>query len=88
MNPKVHGQVVRSARAADEMLAARPAPPPISSWSIRSEAFRSKLFQLILILLLIAIGAYLFHNTTENMRLRGIQSGYGFFDATCWLRHR
>jgi general L-amino acid transport system permease protein len=78
MNPKVHGQVVRSARAADEMLAARPAPPPISSWSIRSEAFRSKLFQLILILLLIAIGAYLFHNTTENMRLRGIQSGYGF----------
>ncbi|NBT71621.1 MAG: hypothetical protein EBT36_09520 [Betaproteobacteria bacterium] len=68
----------RSARTAAEMVSARPAPPAVSSWSIQSEAFRSKLFQLLLILLLIAIGAYLFHNTTENMRLRGIQSGYGF----------
>ncbi|MFZ9593606.1 MAG: amino acid ABC transporter permease, partial [Burkholderiaceae bacterium] len=60
------------------MIAARPAPAPVSSWSLQSQAFRSKLFQAILILLLIAIAVYLVHNTTENMRLRGIQSGYGF----------
>jgi general L-amino acid transport system permease protein len=71
-------QARRSARTAAEMISARPAPATVSSWSIRSEAFRSKLFQLLLILLLIAVGVYLFHNTTENMRLRGIQSGYGF----------
>jgi len=60
------------------MIDARPAPAPSSSWSLRSHAFRAKLFQLILLALLVAIGAYLVHNTAENMRLRGIQSGYGF----------
>jgi general L-amino acid transport system permease protein len=78
MDSKLQGRVVRSSRAASEMIAARSAPPPVSSWSLQSQAFRSKLFQAILILLLIAVAVYLVHNTTENMRLRGIQSGYGF----------
>lgn len=78
MDSKLQGRVVRSSRAASEMIAARSAPPPVSSWSLQSQAFRSKLFQAILVLLLIAVAVYLVHNTTENMRLRGIQSGYGF----------
>ena len=68
----------RFSRPVTEMIAARPAPPPTSSWSIRSNAFRAKLFQLLLLLMLAVITFYLVHNTAENMRLRGIQSGYGF----------
>ncbi|NBO44269.1 MAG: ABC transporter permease subunit [Betaproteobacteria bacterium] len=60
------------------MIAPRAAPPRTSSWSWKSEAFRSKIFQGFFVLVLIAVAAYLIHNTTDNMRLRGIQSGYGF----------
>ena len=54
------------------------APPKKRSWSWRSNAFRSLLYQGIALALIFAAGAYLFHNTLENMRLRGIKSGFDF----------
>jgi general L-amino acid transport system permease protein len=54
------------------------APPKRRDWSWRSQAFRGLVFQVI-VLALIALGAwFLVHNTLENMRTRGIQSGFNF----------
>ena len=54
------------------------APPRKRGWSWRSRAFRGLLYQLIAVAA-IAMGLwYLGHNTLENMRVRGIQSGFGF----------
>ena len=60
------------------MIPARAAPPKKNRWSWRSKAFRSLLYQVIAVGLLIAAGAYLLNNTLANMRLRGIQSGFDF----------
>jgi len=68
----------RAVRQGDALIASRPAPPAQSSWSPRSRAFRARLFQLLLILGLIAVGSYLAHNAAENLRLRGIKSGFDF----------
>ena len=53
-------------------------PPRKRGWSFRSRAFRGLLYQLVAVAA-IALGLwYLGHNTLENMRVRGIQSGFGF----------
>jgi len=53
-------------------------PPKRRDWSWRSQAFRGLVYQLIAIAL-VALGVwFLAHNTLENMRVRGIQSGFGF----------
>jgi general L-amino acid transport system permease protein len=54
------------------------APPKSRSWSWRSKAFRGVLYQVIVLGLVVAAGAYLFSNTLENMRVRGIKSGFDF----------
>ena len=54
------------------------APPKTRSWSWRSKAFRGVLYQVIVLGLIFLAGAYLFSNTLENMRVRGIQSGFDF----------
>ena len=55
------------------------APPPTPrSWSWRSKAFRNLVYQAVALALVIALAAYLVHNTLQNMRLRGIQSGFDF----------
>ena len=54
------------------------APPKKRSWSWRSKAFRSLIYQVAALVLIFAAGAYLLHNTLENMRLRGIKSGFDF----------
>lgn len=54
------------------------APPKRRRWSWRSKAFRSLIYQVAALVLIFAAGAYLFHNTLENMRLRGIKSGFDF----------
>jgi len=54
------------------------APPKTRSWSWRSKAFRGVLYQVIALGLIVAAGTYLFSNTLENMRARGIQSGFDF----------
>lgn len=45
---------------------------------LRSKAFRGLLYQVVVLGLIAAAGAYLFSNTLENMRVRGIQSGFDF----------
>ena len=59
-------------------MTARDAPTPKRDWSLRSRAMRAVLYQL-LALGLIGLGLwFLAHNTLENMRVRGIQSGFDF----------
>jgi general L-amino acid transport system permease protein len=53
-------------------------PPKRGGWSWRSRAVRGLFYQ---VLAIVVIGAglwFLAHNTLENMRVRGIQSGFGF----------
>ncbi|WP_395700988.1 amino acid ABC transporter permease [Aquabacterium sp.] len=60
------------------MTAARTPPKKKRDWSLRSRALRGLLYQLIAIGV-IALGVwFLAHNTLENMRVRGIQSGFDF----------
>jgi len=53
-------------------------PPPKRRWSWRSQAFRGLVFQAIVLALIAAAAWFLIHNTLENMRARGIQSGFSF----------
>jgi general L-amino acid transport system permease protein len=53
-------------------------PPKTRGWSWRSRAFRGLLYQLVAVAAITAGLWYLGHNTLENMRVRGIQSGFGF----------
>jgi general L-amino acid transport system permease protein len=59
-------------------MTARAAPPKSRDWSLRSRAVRALLYQ-VLALGLVALGVwFLAYNTMENMRVRGIQSGFDF----------
>lgn len=59
-------------------MTARAAPPKTRDWSLRSRAVRALIYQVVA-LGLIALGVwFLAHNTMENMRVRGIQSGFDF----------
>lgn len=53
-------------------------PPKTRRWTWRSQAFRGVVYQIAALLLLVAAGGYLLGNTLENMRSRGIQSGFDF----------
>ncbi|MDP2262839.1 MAG: ABC transporter permease subunit [Hydrogenophaga sp.] len=56
-------------------------PPPRAAWSWRSRAGRGLIYQAIA-LILIGLGVwFLAHNTQENMRIRGIQSGFDFLGS-------
>jgi general L-amino acid transport system permease protein len=57
-------------------------PPPKRAWSWRSEAFRSVVYQIVALGLVVALVWYLAHNTLANMQARGIQSGFGFLSQT------
>ena len=53
-------------------------PSARAGWSWRSRAFRGLAWQVLAVLLIGAALWFLAHNTLENMRARGIQSGFGF----------
>ena len=55
-----------------------PPPPKTRRWTWRSQAFRGVVYQIVTIALLAAAVGYLLHNTLDNMRLRGIKSGFDF----------
>jgi general L-amino acid transport system permease protein len=65
-------------------MAVPPTPIPVAApakhfrWSWRSASFRSLVYQVVAALLVAAAGWYLVHNTLQNMRVRGIQSGFDF----------
>jgi general L-amino acid transport system permease protein len=54
------------------------APPRVRRWTWRSQAFRGVVYQVLALIVLVAAGAYLLSNTFENLRSRGIQSGFDF----------
>ena len=56
----------------------KPPPPRQQNWSLNSRATRGLIFQAIAIALIAAGLWFLAHNTQENMRVRGIQSGFDF----------
>jgi len=53
-------------------------PPRKKHWSWRSQAFRGLVYQALALGLIGLMVWFLVHNTTENMRIRGIQSGFDF----------
>ncbi len=60
------------------MIEARTPPPPRREWNLRSRALRGVLYQVLALSLIAAAIWFLAHNTLENMRVRGIQSGFDF----------
>ncbi len=57
---------------------ARRLPPQKSNYSWRSQAFRGKVYQTMMIIVVVAVLAVLFRNMSANMNARGIQSGFDF----------
>lgn len=55
-----------------------PVPSRRKTWSLNSRATRGLIFQAIAIVLIAAGLWFLAHNMQENMRVRGIQSGFDF----------
>ncbi|MDB5942097.1 MAG: transporter permease subunit [Ramlibacter sp.] len=66
--------------AEPALTPARPAPRITrkASLSWRSPALRGRLYQALLLLAVAVLGWLLLSNTLENMRLRGIRSGFDF----------
>lgn len=60
------------------------APPPSKTnrWSWRSQAFRGLVYQVIAVAAIGLMVWVLAHNTLENMRVRGIQSGFDFLKSS------
>jgi general L-amino acid transport system permease protein len=59
-------------------MAAVSQPPRKRDWSWRSQAFRGVVYQVVALAAIALLVWFLAHNTLENMRTRGIQSGFGF----------
>jgi general L-amino acid transport system permease protein len=55
-----------------------PSTAPKKSWSWRSQAFRGLIYQIVTVVLIALVVAYLANNTNTNMKARGIQSGFDF----------
>jgi len=53
-------------------------PPRRRVWTWRSQAFRGLVYQILAVAVIGAALWFLYSNTLENMRARGIQSGFGF----------
>ncbi len=62
-------------------MAAPANAPPKPPWSWRSRAARSVLYQIIALAVIGFAVWFLAHNTMQNMRVRGIQSGFDFLTA-------
>ncbi|TDP59058.1 amino acid ABC transporter permease [Roseateles toxinivorans] len=59
-------------------MSARQAPAKRREWSWRSRSIRALVYQLLAVGLIVLVVWFLAHNTAENMRVRGIQSGFDF----------
>jgi general L-amino acid transport system permease protein len=57
-------------------------PPQKRAWSLNSRATRGVIFQIITLALVAAGVWFLWHNMQENMRIRGIESGWDFLGST------
>lgn len=52
--------------------------PKKTTWSWRSQAFRGLVYQVVALAAIALTVWFLVHNTLDNMRVRGIQSGFDF----------
>jgi general L-amino acid transport system permease protein len=57
-------------------------PPKKRDWSWRSQAFRGLIYQILAIALVVGAVWWLATNAGENMRTRGIKSGFDFLPST------
>jgi len=55
-----------------------PSRPPV--WN--DPTYRAIFFQLLLLILVVGFGLYIFNNTTANLERQGIASGFGFLEST------
>jgi general L-amino acid transport system permease protein len=55
--------------------------PKKKSWSWRSQAFRGLVYQILAVGVIAAVVWFLAHNTLNNMKIRGIQSGFDFLTS-------
>ena len=64
------------------------ASPPVKSGGTlwRNQLFRSFLYQVIALVILIAVGAYLISNTFANLEERSIRTGFEFLDREAGFR--
>ena len=60
----------------------QPTPHHKNRWSWRSQAFRGVIYQILAIAVIGMVVWFLVHNTLNNMRVRGIQSGFDFLTQT------
>jgi general L-amino acid transport system permease protein len=74
-------------RPESGLSASAPKKKPIE-WSWRSRVVRGWVYQAVALLLIGGAIWFLAYNTQENMRVRGIQSGFDFLGAGRRLRHR
>ena len=56
----------------------KPSKPPV--WN--DPTYRAIFFQLLLLVLVVGFGLYIFNNTTANLERQGIASGFGFLQTT------
>lgn len=59
-------------------MSTREPPRKKTVWSLRSRAVRGWLYQALALAAIVAVVAFLAHNTQVNMRDRGIESGFDF----------
>lgn len=64
------------------MTPARPAPRQRTAWTWRSRSTRRVIYQVVVLLALAGLIAWMVSNTLGNMRARGIQSGFDFLLQT------
>lgn len=57
-------------------------PPKANRWSLRSQAFRGLLYQIFAVAAIALVLWFLAHNTSTNMKARGIQSGFDFLNSS------
>jgi general L-amino acid transport system permease protein len=62
------------------LIAARTAPKRALRLSWADPLFRSIVWQIVIVGVVVAIGWYLVHNTSENLAARHIATGFGFLD--------
>jgi general L-amino acid transport system permease protein len=73
------------ATADPRLIAARSAPKRRMRLSWTDPVFRSVVWQVIIVGIVVAIGWYFVHNTSENLAARHIATGFGFLDRVAGI---
>jgi general L-amino acid transport system permease protein len=73
------------ATADPRLIAARSAPKRRMRLSWTDPVFRSVVWQIIIVGIVVAIGWYFVHNTSENLAARHIATGFGFLNRVAGI---